>query len=273
MPELPEMQALAERLDAGFSGSNIESIDILHFSFLRSPFDPVVFHGRSLDRVRRRGKYLLFDVNADVLAVHLSQGGRVEWEEPPKDSRPVGSLCRVTFPNAAILFREYGKERKAGMWLMSQHDPTATLGPEPDSDDFANYIMESDDTRRVHTILRDQHTVAGIGRGYTDDSLWRAQLSPFAQLGKLSGDERSRLLTSIRESLDDALKLERARTGGLPRKMSGRFQIHGHFGEPCPRCQTELARISYESYEAVYCPHCQTDDKLLADRRFSRFVK
>ena len=125
----------------------------------------------------------------------------------------------------------------------------------------------------MHTILRDQRTVAGVGRGYSDDILHRAKLSPYAVLGKLSADERAELLDATRGVMEDAIEAERARTGGLPTKIGDHFTVHGKYGEPCPRCGADLRRVSYESHEVTYCPACQTGGKILADRRLSRLVR
>jgi formamidopyrimidine-DNA glycosylase len=171
--------------------------------------------------------------------------------------------------------KEFGHERKAGWWVLAEGDegPLSRLGPEADSEEAATWLRRSDDGRRVHTILRDQRTLAGIGRGYADDVLHRAMLSPYATLGKLSSAERDRLLEAIRDVLAEALEIERRRTGGLPTKIGDHFTVHGRYGEPCPRCGDDLRRVSYESHEVTYCPTCQTGGKVLADRRLSRLVR
>jgi formamidopyrimidine-DNA glycosylase len=175
----------------------------------------------------------------------------------------------------SILVKEFGTERKAGWWVLApgEDGPLTVLGPEPYSDAFAELVMNGDDRRRVHTILRDQRTVAGIGRGYSDDVLHHARLSPFASLASLSHAERRTLLASVRAVLDDALAIERKRSGGLPTKIGDHFTVHGLYGRPCPRCGADLRRVSYESHEVTYCPACQTGGKILADRRLSRLVK
>jgi formamidopyrimidine-DNA glycosylase len=130
-----------------------------------------------------------------------------------------------------------------------------------------------EDTRRVHTILRDQRTVAGIGRGYSDDILHRAKLSPYASLATLSKDERERLLDAIHEVLDEATEIERKRTGGLPTKIGDHFTVHGRYGTPCPVCGDDLRRVSYDSHEVTYCPTCQTNGRRLHDRRMDRLLR
>lgn len=279
MPELPEMQALAERLDAGFRGARLERVDPLGFSALKTVTPtPDSFVGHAVTRVSRRAKYLIVDFDAvGRILIHLSQAGRLDVEVPPKMTRAKGSVVRLGFDGPrAWLVREYGSERKAKWWVLSPGDdgPLESLGPEPDSDEFAEVILRCVDKRRVHTLLRDQHTVSGVGRGYADDALHRAGISPYATLVSLDDDTRGRLLEAIRGVLSEALEGERTREGGLSAaKLGDRFAIHRRAGTPCPRCDEVLRRISYDAYEVTYCPRCQTGNKVLADRRMSRLVK
>ena len=281
MPEMPQMQALAERIEAWLRGATFEGYVPLGFSGLKTAVPPPEdLIGRSLARVGRRAKYVILEFDGEPerrVVFHLSQAGRVDFEQPPKATKPKGSVVRWRFSdNKAVLVREFGTERKAGWWVLGPGDegPLATLGPEVTSDEFAGWLRTSDDGRRVHTILRDQHTVAGVGRGYADDALHRARLSPYASLKSLSADERERLLTAILAVLADGLERERTRDGGLSaNKLGEHFTVHGKAGLPCPECGDDLKRVSYESHEVVYCPHCQTGGKVLADRRLSRLVK
>ena len=122
--------------------------------------------------------------------------------------------------------------------------------------------------------MRDQHTVSGIGRGWGDDILQRAKLSPFASLRSLTEQQREALIKAAVDVMHEALELERTREGGLSEaKLGGRFKIHNRFGQPCPTCGDTLERVSFESYEMSYCPTCQTGGKVLADRRLSRLLK
>jgi formamidopyrimidine-DNA glycosylase len=277
VPELPEIQALAERLTDAVGGSAFERADVLQFSSLKTVTPRASeLAGRPLERVGRRGKYLVFELGGPRLLVHLSQGGRVDIEDPPKATRPRGCVVRLRFEDRpSVLVKEFGRERKAGWWILAEGDdgPLVKLGPEADSAEFGSLVMSSDDTRRVHTILRDQRTVAGLGRGYTDDVLHRAKLSPYATLGSLGADERRALLEAIRSILEDALEAERRRTGGLPTKIGDHFTVHNRYGSPCPVCGDDLRRVSYESHEVAYCPTCQTGGKVLADRRLSRLIR
>jgi formamidopyrimidine-DNA glycosylase len=276
MPELPEMQALAERLEAAVGGTQLDRVDVLQFSALKTVAPgPHELHGRRLETVSRRAKYLIFGFGDLKLLVHLSQGGRVDLEQPPKKTKSKGAVMRLDFGRAAVLIKEWGHERKASWWVLPADDPGPLdrLGPEPFSDEARDLIFEGSDGRRLHTLLRDQRTIAGIGRGFTDDILHAARLSPFSSLASLSDDERRALMASIREVLTEATDRERERTGGLPTKLTGRFTVHGKFGEPCPRCGAPMQHVSYESHEIVYCPACQTGGKILADRRLSRLLK
>jgi formamidopyrimidine-DNA glycosylase len=279
VPELPEMQALAERLEVALGGAEITGVDPLGFAALKTVVpaaDSIV--GQKVASVGRRAKYLVFELDDGVrLLIHLSQAGRLDIEEPPKKTRAKGAAVRLRFDNGkAILVREHGTERKAAWWVLAPGDdgPLEKLGPEPDSDEFAELILHGTEKRRIHTMLRDQRTVSGIGRGYANDALHRAHVSPFATLASLSDEQRAGLLEAIRETMADALEREREREGGLSApKLGERFRVHNRAGTPCPECGDGLRRVSYESYEVTYCPTCQTDGKILAARRLSRLVK
>ena len=275
---MPEVLALSERLDDVLRGATLRALDMLQFSSLKTYAPrPDELLGRTIEHVGHRGKYVIVDLDGGYrLLFHLSQGGRVDVESPPKSTKPRGSVLRIRAADRpSVLLKEFGKERKAGWWVLAPGDdgPLERLGPEVLSDGFATWVRETDDARRVHTILRDQRTVAGVGRGYSDDILHRAKLSPYAVLGKLSADERAELLDATRGVMEDAIEAERARTGGLPTKIGDHFTVHGKYGEPCPRCGADLRRVSYESHEVTYCPACQTGGKILADRRLSRLVR
>jgi formamidopyrimidine-DNA glycosylase len=280
LPELPQMQALAERLEGALGGRVLQSVNLLGFASLKTAAPaPDTLLGRSLERVERRGKYALLAFEGGTrIAVHLSQGGRVDLEDPPKQTCPRGALVRFVFgpdPATGLLVREHGTQRKAGWWVLPPGDdgPLATLGPEPFSEEFAALVRTERTSRRVYTWLRDQHVVAGVGRGYTDDALNRAHLSPFATVGTLDRDGRERLLQSVRAVLTDGLAVERQRTGALSEgKLGERFAVHGKVGQPCPQCGVPLRRVSFESYELAYCT-CQTGGKPLADRRMSRLLR
>ena len=282
------MQALAERLNALLEGATLVSADLLGFSSLKTYMpsaDDVLYH--QVTSIARRAKYLVMEFDdATRIVLHLSQAGRLDVEQPPKNTRPRGAAVRLVFghgaagtegPRVGVLVREYGTQRKASWWVLAPEDdgPLAGLGPEPGSAEFAEFIRTSDSRRRLTTDLRDQHVVAGIGRGWGDDILHRAGLSPFASLHSLTASQRESLLRAVIDVLGDALDLERTRSGGLSEaKLGGRFKVHGRVDELCPTsCGDTLRRVSFESYEMTYCPTCQTGGRLLADRRMSRLLK
>lgn len=277
MPELPEVQALAERVDAALRGAALVRVEPLSFAGLKSVLpSPGELGGQVLRSAGRRGKFLVLELERHRVLVHLSQGGRVVFERGPGPARPKGGVVRLVFDRPpALLVREFGTEHKAGWWVLGpgEEGPLARLGPEPFSEGFEALVLTGSDPGRLHAFLRDQRRVAGIGRGYADDVLHRAQLSPFRSLRSLSPEERRRLLAAVREVLTEALEAERRREGGLPPKLGEHFAVHGRWGTPCPRCGDDLRRVSYESHEVTYCPRCQTGGRVLADRRLSRLLR
>ena len=277
MPELPELQALVERLNEALAGRALVGAEVLQFSALKtvSP-SPMDLEGRTLQGVGRRGKYLIFDFGNARVLVHLSQGGRVDIEDPPKKTRPKGVVMRMSFDDVvSVLVKEFGTERKAAWWVLDAADegPLAGLGPEPFTDEFRALVLKGTDNRQLHTFLRDQKSVAGIGRGFADDILHAAMISPFTPLSKLDQQQRGLLLDSVRSVMSQAIERERERSGGLPAKMGDRFTIHNRHGQSCPRCGDTMRRVSFNSREVTYCPTCQTDGKVLADRRLSRLLR
>ncbi|MGD0873895.1 MAG: DNA-formamidopyrimidine glycosylase family protein [Acidimicrobiales bacterium] len=279
MPELPQMQALAERLDCAVAGATIAAVELLGFSGLKTVLPPGQgLEGEKVLRVGRRGKYLVVSLSSGRrVLVHLSQAGRLDIEVPPKHTKPRGAVVRLVFGNGAgVLLREHGHERKAGWWVLATGDggPLEGLGPEPSDKAFEDRLLTSQDPRHLHTLLRDQRFVAGVGRGYADDALNRAGLSPFSSLSSLNESDRRRLVAVVRSVISDAIASERLRTGGLSEpKLGTGFAVHNRAGRPCPVCGEPLLRVSYESHEVVYCKRCQTKGRLLADRRLSRLLK
>jgi formamidopyrimidine-DNA glycosylase len=278
VPELPEVRAMAERLHEVVAGAASDRADILQFSSLKTYAPrPEELRGAVLRSVTSLGKYTVMTFEDERrLVIHTSQGGRVDVEAPPKSTKPRGSVVRLRFADRpSILVKEFGTQRKSGWWVLAAGDdgPLEKLGPEALTPEADEVLRTSTDNRRVHTILRDQKTIAGIGRGYSDDILHDAMLSPTSQLARLDGEQRKRLVASVHAVLDRALDEERKRTGGLPTKLGDHFTVHNRSGEPCPRCGDDLRRVSYEDYEITYCPTCQTGGKRLSDRRLDRLLR
>ena len=278
MPELPEIRALAERLHEVAEGGELVGADVLQFSSLKTvqPRSSEL-PGAVIASVTSLGKYVVIAFeDGRRLLFHLSQGGRVDVESPPKSTKPRGAVLRLRLrERPSILVKEFGKQRKAGWWVLAPGDegPLAKLGPEMLSPEADGWLRTATDNRRVHTILRDQRTLTGMGRGYTDDVLHEARLSPTTQLAKLDVEQREELIASIHSILGAALEAERGRNGGLPTKIGDHFTVHNRAGQPCPRCGADLRRVSYEDYEITYCPDCQTGGRRLNDRRIDRLVR
>ena len=242
MPELPEIQALAERLDATLAGRRVLSITPLGFAGLKTVSPrPDELVGALISGVERRGKYLVVRLDSgERLVVHLGQAGRVDLEDPPKLTRPRGAVFRLVAEGpCAVLVHEHGTERQAGLWLLGEGDdgPLGRLGPDADDTDFKTLLRTSQENRRLHALLRDQRFAAGIGHGYADDILNRAGLSPFSTLRSLDSASRERLIGCVEAVLADALEGERRRGGALSEARLGeRFAVHNRTGKPCPRC-------------------------------------
>lgn len=284
VPESPEMQALAERLEEILVGAALSAIQVLAASALRTVTPPVdSLIGCTVAHVERRGKYVKLRMarsESVAMLFHLGQAGRLDIEQPPRSTKR-GGRVRLSFEDAhgeamALLIREYGTDHKVAWWVLADGDegPLAKLGPEATSEAAATRIREATETQRTHAWLREQSHVAGLGRGHTDDALWMAGVSPLSSIGKLTSDQREAIIEAIRHVLDLAVARERQRTGGLSdAKLGERFFVHGRAGEPCLKCGGDLRRISYASHEVVYCPDCQTGGRVLADRRRSRLLR
>lgn len=278
MPELPELQAHAERLAAGFGGAELERFRPLTFTALKT-VDPApeAALGGPITRVTRLGKYLLVEVGPLTFVVHLMQGGRLIPDEK-QSAKPRGGLARWTFTDGrALLLTEQSKEKRAGVWVVAGDPATQApiLGIGPDA---ATLTLEElraaldGPSVRVHGFLRDQRRVAGLGRRLANEICHRARLSPFAPTGKLPGDDVSALHDAIESCLADALTVERARdTMSSSAERPG--AVYHRTGEACPVCGDTIRAVEYASYTVNYCPTCQTKGKILADNTTSKFVK
>jgi formamidopyrimidine-DNA glycosylase len=272
------MQALSERLAQVMVGQTFASAQPIQFAGLKTYAPtPESLAGKTITDVARIGKYVVITFEGgERILFHLSQAGRLDVETPAKTTRPKQGVVRWKLGDGTgILIKEFGTERKAGWWVLAPGDdgPLERLGPEPGTPEFDELIRTNQEGRRIHTMLRDQKVVSGMGRGYTDDALWKAKLSPYATFKSLSADDRERLLDAIAFVMDDGLANERKIESGYPTKKTKHWMVHNKFGEPCPECGTTLERVSYASHEVTYCPACQTGGKVLADRRTSRFLK
>ena len=284
MPELPEVQAHAERLTAAFADRVLVKFVPITFTALKTALPaPDEAYGTPLRSVGRRGKYLLLHFDAVTFLIHLMQGGRLLVDEK-KSAKPRGGQARLTFnePDGAeapaLLLTEAGTERRAGVWCVRPGDeessaPLDKLGPEAHTV-TAEQLVElfGAKSQRLHGFLRDQRSIAGIGRRLANEVCHRAKLSPFASTSKLGIDGARAVVAAIGDAVAEGLEYERSR----PDMSSSKDRpggVHGKTGEACPVCGDEIRAIEYSGYTINYCPTCQTGGKILADNTTSRFLK
>ena len=275
MPELPEVEAWVRELDAPVSAAPIERAGPAHIATLKT-FDPplAALEGRRLEGARRRGKHLLFPTSDGelLLRIHLMSAGRLRYLVPGAKG-PKTPAFRLRFADGAeLLLTEAGKKKRAGVWLETPAQTEAELahlGPEALGlgTERLREIL-SGDNRRLHSLLRDQRALAGIGRAHANEILNRARLSPFALSTQLGDDEVERLATAIEEDLTRALAL---REQGKADKDV--YLVHRRLGEPCPRCGEPLRQVDYDEHTVFYCAACQTGGRILKDRRLSRLLR
>ena len=280
MPELPEVEITARRIGAAVSGAQVESALAPGINALKTHDPPLSeLAGREVIGVRRRGKHLIVELERLELLVHLMSAGRLQLYDKragPRD-RTSRLLIRLT-DGRELRLREFGTKQRAWVKLgptgsADEDEAVATLGPEawPDPPPLAELL---DVPRPLHTLLRDQHVIAGIGRSWADEILHVAKLSPFKRGSDLSAKEADTLRTAIVTVLGAALEhYERTVELPIPDKMPMPLTVHRHEGQPCPRCERTLQRVFFEDYVIAYCPDCQTEGRVLKDRRLSRLLK
>jgi formamidopyrimidine-DNA glycosylase len=275
MPELPEVEAWVRELDPLVAASAVMNAGPAHIATLKT-FDPPLraLEGRRFEGARRRGKWLLFPTEDGELQlrIHLMSAGRVKFL-PSCAKGPKSPAFRLRFENGGeLVLTEAGAKKRAGVWLETPEQTEAELahlGPEA-LGLGAERLREvlAGDNRRLHSLLRDQRALTGIGRAHANEILNRAELSPFALSSKLDDAEVERLATAIDEDLSRALEL---RVRGKGDKDI--YLVHRRLGEPCPRCGDPIQQVDYEEHTVFYCPRCQTGGRLLKDRRLSRLLK
>jgi formamidopyrimidine-DNA glycosylase len=290
MPELPEVEITARRLDAALRSARIESALAPGINALKT-FDPPLaeLEGREILGVGRRGKHLIVRIEGSstspaqlALLIHLMSAGRLQLFDRRAGPRDRTSRLLVRIEDGRELrLREFGSKQAAWVKLLRaedlEHDHAlATLGPEawPDPEGQVSLQGLLNLPRPLHTLLRDQHTIAGIGRSWVDEILWEARLSPFKRGADLEGEESQRLRTAIMDVLGAAIAhYEGVVELPIPDKLPMPLRVHRHEGEPCPRCAAVLRAVHFEDYVIAYCPACQTEGRVLKDRRLSRLLK
>jgi formamidopyrimidine-DNA glycosylase len=281
MPELPEVEITARLIDAAVAGREIESALAPGINALKT-FDPPLtdLAGRRFEHVGRRGKLFVMELDgALVIEVHLMSAGRLQLFDTRASLRDRTSrfLVRLT-DGRELRLREFGTRQRAWVKLLradelAGEETIAELGPDawPDPPPFRPLL---DQPRPLYALLRDQHVIAGIGRSWVDEILHTAMISPFKRGSDLDEDEAQRLRETTIRILGDAIAhYETSLKLPIPDKLPMPLTVHRRNGEPCPRCGDRLEAVFYEDYVMCYCPTCQTEGKLLKDRRLSRLLK
>jgi DNA-formamidopyrimidine glycosylase len=290
MPELPEVEALAEFLRERAVGHAIERADVAAISVLKT-YQPDIteLRGRTITGVSRHGKFLDLDVSTGSaplhVVMHLARGGWLRWRDslPDEPTRPgKGPLAlRVRLDDGSGFdLTEAGTKKRLAVYLVT--DPSevpgvARLGPDPLAADFTTQTLAgllAGRRTQIKGLLRDQSVIAGIGNAYSDEVLHAARMSPFRLASSLDGDEVAALhdviVTTLREAVARSAGLA---AGDLKAEKKAGLRVHGRTGQPCPVCGDTVREVSFADSALQYCPTCQTGGKPLADRRLSRLLK
>jgi formamidopyrimidine-DNA glycosylase len=282
VPELPEVEITARRLNSGVAGRKVESAlapGMVTMKTFDPPLDALV--GREITAVRRAGKMPIVEFGDLSLLIHLMSAGRLQLFDKHASLRDKKSRLLLRLDDGRELrLREFGTQQRAWAKLLptdklADDEAVATLGPEafpaPPLEQFAELI---DQPRHLHPLLRDQRVIAGIGRSWVDEILWEAKLSPFAQGNQLDEAQVAALHAATDEVLGRTLAhYEEVVGDSLPDKAPMPLKVHRHTGEPCPRCGETLCAVFFKDHVTTYCPAEQTGGRVLKDRRLSRLLK
>ena len=281
MPELPEVEITARRIGAALAGARVESALAPGVNALKT-YDPPLsaLSGRAINRIGRRGKLFVAELDAELaMVVHLMSAGRLQLFDSRASLRDRTSRLLVRLEDGRELrLREFGSKQRAWVKLLradevESEETIAALGPEawPDPPPFAPLL---DVPRPLYALLRDQQVIVGIGRSWVDEILHAAMISPFKRGSDLESDEAARLREATIATLGEVIAhYEQVIDLPIPDKLPMPLSVHRHNGESCPRCGDRLEAVFYEDYVMCYCPTCQTDGKLMKDRRLSRLLK
>ncbi len=281
MPELPEVEIVARRLDAALVGVEVESALAPGMNVMKT-FEPPLeaLAGRQVSGVRRIGKMPVVEFGDLALLIHLMSAGRLrafDKRASPKD-RASRVLVRLV-DGREMRLREFGTKQRAWAKLLpveavAEDEMTKTLGPEawppPPLEEFAAAINRP---RHLHPLLRHQKDIAGIGRSWVDEILWEARLSPFKKGSELDEEEVARLHGAL-HILGDAIEHYEETIGpDVPDKVPMPLKVHKREGDPCPRCGTTIEAVFFSEHQTNYCPQEQTGGRVLKDRRLSKLLK
>ncbi len=283
MPELPDITIYIEALQKRILNRTLLRVRIAHPFLLRTA-EPSLssLENRKVVELRRIGKRIAIGLEENLwLLVHLMIAGRLHWRKPNALLKGKGDLAAFDFPDGSLVLTESGTKKRASLHVLhgraglEEHDPGGIDVLEADFDAFSRIL-----TRDNHTLKRaltDPRLFSGIGNAYSDEILFRAQLSPVALTQSLAPDKIKRLYHAARETLLEWTDRLRRETGGeFPERVTAfrkGMAVHGRFRKPCPVCGSPVQRIRYATNESNYCARCQTGGRLLADRALSRLLK
>ncbi|MFE6647959.1 Fpg/Nei family DNA glycosylase [Nocardioides sp. NPDC057772] len=287
MPELPEVEALAEDLRGRLKDRAITKVHVAQFSALKT-YDPplTAVEGTLVDNVTRHGKFIDIEASGIHLVLHLARGGWIRWRDevpstPPRPGSKSGLAIRVVLDDDTGLdITEGGTKKRLALYVV--HDPqdvpgVATLGPDPLADDFTldrfREILAGQGRKQIKGVLRMQSIIAGIGNAYSDEILWAAKMSPFKP-AEMTDEESESLYDALRTTLREAVERDSGLAmSELKGEKKSNLAVHGKAGKKCPVCGSTILEVSFADSSLQYCPTCQTGGKPLADRRMSRLLK
>lgn len=287
MPELPEVEALAEDLRGRLDGRAITKVHVAQFSALKT-YDPplTAVEGTLVDNVTRHGKFIDIEASGVHLVLHLARGGWIRWRDeipaaPPRPGSKSGLAIRVVLDDDTGLdITEGGTKKRLVLYVV--HDPqdvpgVASLGPDPLADDFTlarfREILAGQGRKQIKGVLRMQSIIAGIGNAYSDEILWAAKMSPFKP-AEMTEEESESLYNALRTTLREAVERDSGLAmSELKGEKKSNLAVHGKAGKKCPVCGSTILEVSFADSSLQYCPTCQTGGKPLADRRMSRLLK
>jgi formamidopyrimidine-DNA glycosylase len=283
LPELPDIQLYLHALRPRIVGRRLEKIRVASPFLVRS-FDPPIdqVYGNTVVALRRLGKRLVWEFEGDLfLVIHLMIAGRFRWLGPAAKIPGKVGLAAFDFPDGSLILTEAGSKRRASMYLVRGHQELAAHDPgglevlTSSAEEFGNALMRENHT--LKRALTDPHLLSGVGNAYSDEILHAAKMSPMLLTSKLTAAQieilHAQTIAVLTKWRDELI----AEAGDkFPEKVTAfreGMAAHGRYGKPCPVCGTPIQRIQYATNEANYCPTCQTNGKLLADRGLSRLLK
>jgi formamidopyrimidine-DNA glycosylase len=276
MPELPDVTAYIESLEARIKGARLQKLYLFNPFLLRTAVPPIgEIAGKKVLGLSRIGKRIVLALEGELyLVLHLMIAGRLHW--PGKKTR--NTLALFEFDNGTLTLTEAGTKRRASLHLVQGEPALRAMDPggidvfDADLALFSSRLRSENHT--LKRALTDPRLFSGIGNAYSDEILHRAKLSPIALTKDLTEEQVERLYRSTRETLQDWTR--RLRTEGFPEKVTAfreGMAVHGRYGKPCPVCGAPVQRIVYAENETNYCARCQTGGRILADRALSRLLK